>query len=189
MKTKIREYRKRHGMTLQSLAQKIGTTPQTVQRLETQNMTVSTDWLERFAAVFEVHPADLLERETATQIMHLGHIDKTGKIFPANIEQIENLQLSIKLNHAIAALLLEDIGSFAPNTLLIAEQIANDDQHHAQDKQCIVIQNEDQAHVGRVFITGDDELCVVPSDETAMSITLARPVRIAIIRLAIQTFE
>ena len=46
MQTRIREFRKLRGMTLKELADKIKTTPQTVQRLETANMTVSMEWLE-----------------------------------------------------------------------------------------------------------------------------------------------
>ena len=40
MQTRIRELRKRRGMTLQQVADIVRTTPQTVQRLETANMTV-----------------------------------------------------------------------------------------------------------------------------------------------------
>ena len=52
MKTRIREFRKERRWTLQDLARQVGTTAQTVQRLETANMTVSTDWLERFGEAF-----------------------------------------------------------------------------------------------------------------------------------------
>ena len=57
MSTRIREFRKLRGMTLQYLAQKVGTTAQTIQRLETGNMTVSLDWLRRIADVYGVPAA------------------------------------------------------------------------------------------------------------------------------------
>lgn len=60
MKTYIREFRKSRGMTLKQLADKINTTPQTVQRLETDNMTVSMAWLEKIAIALQVEPYKLL---------------------------------------------------------------------------------------------------------------------------------
>ena len=61
MTTRIREIRRRRGLTLQALAEKVGTTPQTIQRLETNNMTVSVDWLLRIADALNLSAADLLE--------------------------------------------------------------------------------------------------------------------------------
>jgi transcriptional regulator with XRE-family HTH domain len=58
--TRIWELRKLSGLTLKDLADAMGTTPQTVQRLETGSMTVSTDWLFRFAQVLRVQPSELI---------------------------------------------------------------------------------------------------------------------------------
>jgi transcriptional regulator with XRE-family HTH domain len=63
--TRIRELRKLSGLTLKDLADAIGTTPQTVQRLETGSMTVSTDWLFRFAQVLRVQPSELISDPNA----------------------------------------------------------------------------------------------------------------------------
>jgi len=60
MKNRIRNYRQRRGMTLKELADTVATTPQSVSRLETGNMTLSTEWLERFAEALQVHPVELL---------------------------------------------------------------------------------------------------------------------------------
>lgn len=65
MRTRIKEFRKASGLTLKQLADAMGTTPQTVQRLETDNMTVSTKWLERFAKALGVRPDELLEDPAA----------------------------------------------------------------------------------------------------------------------------
>ena len=68
MQTRLRELRKQRGMTLHQLAELIGTTPQTVQRLETATMRVSTDWLERFAKAFGVSPQDLIAGTSGKRI-------------------------------------------------------------------------------------------------------------------------
>lgn len=60
IQTHIRDYRKARGMTLAQLAARIGTTPQTISRLETGDMTVSVEWLHKIGAVLEVEPAKLL---------------------------------------------------------------------------------------------------------------------------------
>lgn len=59
-KTRIREVRKARGYTLKALAEAIGTTPQTIQRLETATMNVSMAWLTRIGAEFGLKPYELL---------------------------------------------------------------------------------------------------------------------------------
>lgn len=63
----IRAHRKRKGMTLKQLAEAIGTTPQTVQRVETENMTVSLVWLDKIAAALNI-PAHALLGSNAGRI-------------------------------------------------------------------------------------------------------------------------
>jgi transcriptional regulator with XRE-family HTH domain len=58
--TPIRKLRKERGFTLTDIATKVGTTPQTIQRLETGNMTVSVKWLEKIAKALDVSPSKLL---------------------------------------------------------------------------------------------------------------------------------
>lgn len=56
---RIRVLRKQRGMTLRQLAEKLGTTPQSVQRLESDTMTLSIDWLERICAALQIQPYEL----------------------------------------------------------------------------------------------------------------------------------
>jgi transcriptional regulator with XRE-family HTH domain len=65
IKTMIRETRKARGFTLKSLAHVAGTTPQTIQRLETGNMTVSLEWLHRLAKAMDIQPYELLPHPDA----------------------------------------------------------------------------------------------------------------------------
>lgn len=59
-KTRIRFLRKKKGMTLQEVAKLAGTSAQTIQRLETDKMTVSVDWLNRIAEALQVSPRSLI---------------------------------------------------------------------------------------------------------------------------------
>lgn len=58
---RIRMFRKHRGMTLKQLADAIGTTPQTVQRLEADTMTMSIHWIERFCTALQIKPYELFE--------------------------------------------------------------------------------------------------------------------------------
>jgi transcriptional regulator with XRE-family HTH domain len=60
IKTQIRAVRKARGMTLAQVAGHLGTTPQSVQRVETGNMTCSLEWLYAIADVFGIQPHLLL---------------------------------------------------------------------------------------------------------------------------------
>lgn len=59
-KTRIRELRKYNRLTLKELSEKLNTTPQTLQRLETDTMTVSINWLHRIAEALNVKCRDLI---------------------------------------------------------------------------------------------------------------------------------
>lgn len=59
----IRKSRKHRGLTLKQLADAIGTTPQTMQRLESANMTLSLDWLEAIARALGLEPWQLINAD------------------------------------------------------------------------------------------------------------------------------
>jgi transcriptional regulator with XRE-family HTH domain len=61
MRNKIRQFRKQRGLTLAGLGAAIGLTPQSVSRIETGKMRLSTGWMEQIAAALNVSPADLLD--------------------------------------------------------------------------------------------------------------------------------
>lgn len=56
---RIRALRKQRGLTLKQLAEMIGTTPQTAQRLEADTITLSVDWIERICAALQIKPYEL----------------------------------------------------------------------------------------------------------------------------------
>lgn len=58
---RIRIIRKTTGLTLEQLARLCDTTPQTMQRLEVGNMTLSIDWVETIAKALCVEPVQLFD--------------------------------------------------------------------------------------------------------------------------------
>lgn len=60
IQTQIRAVRKARGMTLAQVAAHLGTTPQSIQRIETGRMTVSLEWLYAIGDVLGIQPHLLL---------------------------------------------------------------------------------------------------------------------------------
>lgn len=56
---RLRALRKDRRFTLKDVAIRIGTSPQTVQRLETGGMTISLEWVDRFISALELQPEEL----------------------------------------------------------------------------------------------------------------------------------
>lgn len=169
MLTRIRELRKKHGLTQVELAQKIGTTAQTVQRLETANMTVSTDWLEKFAKVFDVRPADLLQREEEGRITFLGPIGMQS-LAPVTQTAPTYLDLSIPAQNPVAVRLEERIGPYDKRTILIGEKLQGEDRQKGQERDCIIITEDQKISVGRVIIQPNGKTNLIPHEQTTKPI-------------------
>lgn len=56
----IRSIREAQGLTLKELADLAGTTPQTIQRLELDKLSLSVKWLDRIAPHLGVAARDLI---------------------------------------------------------------------------------------------------------------------------------
>jgi transcriptional regulator with XRE-family HTH domain len=57
----LRAIRKERGLTLKQIANHMQTTAQTVQRLETANMTMSLEWLDEYCRILHIPPAELFD--------------------------------------------------------------------------------------------------------------------------------
>lgn len=68
MKNRLREFRKARGLTLEQVAEAVGTSHQQVQRLETGARRLTLEWLTRLAAAMEYEPADLIGRHKPEHI-------------------------------------------------------------------------------------------------------------------------
>ncbi|NJM33572.1 MAG: helix-turn-helix transcriptional regulator [Rhodomicrobium sp.] len=138
MQTRIREFRKLRGMTLKELAEKISTTPQTVQRLETANMTVSTDWLEKIARALLVEPADLLGARSSREIQLIGRIGEQGRVSRVQEGQTPVIHLEVPADNPVAARLDAKIGYFDAGSVLIANRFREEDIENAHGVDCLV---------------------------------------------------
>ncbi len=124
MKTRIREFRKERRWTLADLAKKIGTTAQTVQRLETSNMTVSTDWLERFGEAFNIDPVQLLISPERINPLILGDIAPDGRleVAPKGAAKPLGVDPGAIVRDAVCVRLGADFGAHVEGTILVCER-------------------------------------------------------------------
>jgi transcriptional regulator with XRE-family HTH domain len=154
MLTRIRELRKRRGLTLKDLALRIGTTPQTVQRLETANMTVSTDWLERISAALGVRPVDLLEDREERAMPLLGSVARHGRII-ADRTGAQDFELDLPATSAVAATMSVAIGPYAAGSIVVGDRQYASNMANAIGRDCLV-GLEDGSHLLRRLVAGFD---------------------------------
>ena len=145
MSTRIREFRKLRGMTLQTLAQQVGTTAQTIQRLETGNMTVSLDWLMRIADVFGMPAAALLVSDKTASVPILGDLNAAGVVTPLSPgEPAATLSLVISAPHPVAVHVGATIRSYvaersyAAGSWLIGGKAELDADSAMEPRDCLV---------------------------------------------------
>lgn len=69
--SRLRALRKNRGLTLQDVAKRCGTTPQTIQRLETASMTLSLAHLERLCQAMDIEAFQLLNNSTAERLLRV----------------------------------------------------------------------------------------------------------------------
>jgi transcriptional regulator with XRE-family HTH domain len=154
MLTRIRDLRKRRGLTLKELADRIGTTPQTVQRLETANMTVSTDWLERISDALGVRPVDLLEDREDRAIPLLGSVARYGRIVSDRLGT-QSFELDLPAASAVAASMSVAIGPYSAGSVVIGDRQYASNMANAVGRDCLV-GLEDGSNLLRRLVAGFD---------------------------------
>jgi transcriptional regulator with XRE-family HTH domain len=164
MQTRIREFRKLRGMTLKELADKIKTTPQTVQRLETANMTVSMDWLEKIARALLVEPADLIGPRSSREIRLIGRIGEQGRVNKVQTENGNLIHLDVPADNPIAARLDATVGYFQAGTILIANRFREEDLHNAHGVDCLVAVENGAVLLRRLIRGKNASWTLVPHD-------------------------
>jgi transcriptional regulator with XRE-family HTH domain len=163
MKNRIKQFRKLHGLTLKALGDRIGTTPQTIQRLETANMTVSTDWLEKIAAVFGVEPAALLTEQVGRTAPLLGTLGRNGVLRQAAIAaEGRHVSFDVPAEQPVAVELDEAVGPYPRGCTLIGNRLTGADMVNAIGRDAIVRLRGDTIVLRRVVRGSGDTFTLVP---------------------------
>jgi DNA-binding XRE family transcriptional regulator len=189
MTTSIREIRKQRGLTLQQLADQVGTTPQTIQRLETGSMSVSVDWLERIASALKLAPADLLLPTVRQWRLPLaGHLTGSGVVEAGSgstyglsdaagqaLPEPPSLTIDIPADNCVAVVVKAAHAHFETGTILIGRR-QDDTGPISQDCDCLVALDTGELVLLRVKQTAGGSLTLTAYDPLA---TGPPPIRVA----------
>ena len=162
MKNRIREYRKQRGWTIRDLAEQIGTSEATISRLETHQMSVSTDWLMRFATIFGVHPADLLEQNERPPIRYVGAVNSQGAF---DLVHQSHIDLPTPAPDSVAVRVAGDYPPFQAGDYLLGKQLSPNDYAEALGRYCFAPTHDGRLVIGRFAALGsptDGNALIVP---------------------------
>lgn len=163
MTTRIREIRKRRGMTLQALAERVGTTPQTIQRLETDNMTVSVEWLLRIAEALDLAAADLLDSPHQRRMLsYLGDLEMDGSVTVPADRLEPPLAVHVACDEPVAVKVKFSLGPFSDGTILVAEKLDRAQHNRADGRDCLVALRSGPVIFRRILVNGDGTKAFVP---------------------------
>lgn len=147
-------------MTLQELADKVGTTAQSVQRLETGKTKVNLDWLDRFAAALDVPMRDLLGKEGRGMVRLLGTMDDGGAILPP-LPGETAFDIAIPAREPVAVKLTETIGPYRQGSIVVADRCAPADLDRADGRSCLIALESGELLLRRVVVRSEQLVTLV----------------------------
>lgn len=160
MKNRIRQFRRQRGLTLRELAETVGTTPQTISRLETEVMTLSTEWLERLATALNVHPIELLEAPDRPDIPLMGVIGANGAL--TRSADVDNFAIDIRAERPVAVQMAQACGPYQPGEILIGNRFEGDDLENVLGRDCLCCTSDGRVLLRRVVRGNDKTYTLVP---------------------------
>jgi len=160
LKNLIRQARQLRGLTQAQLAERVGTTAATVSRLEKETMTVSTEWLSRFAVALDVHPADLLERPERHSTRLLGKVGRSGRV---SAGADEDVFVDFPSAEAVAIEIAAPQGPYAPGERLIGERLHGPSMVSGIGRDCIIGLPDGGVLLARLVGTGP-RFTLVPAE-------------------------
>ena len=85
---RLRQSRKRQGLTLLDVAKRCRTTQQTIQRLETGNMSIDMEWLELITGVLDISIAEIFNETLAQSHFQRAEFHASLAAFDIHIQQL-----------------------------------------------------------------------------------------------------
>ncbi|HEY4345464.1 MAG TPA: helix-turn-helix transcriptional regulator [Parvibaculum sp.] len=175
MRTRIRHYRRLRRLTQSDLAARIGTTAATVSRLETADMKVSMNWLQRFADVFNVQITDLIDEPKAQgRVPCLGEISRSGA-FSAIPSDESMVTLEAPARDPIALRIGENVGAYCAGDVVIADRMAPEHASRALGRDCFIEVDGEVSGFGRFVSSADGHYLLVPPEPGAQARSLPTP--------------
>lgn len=191
MLTRIRHFRRERGLTQTELAAQLGTTAATVSRLETADMTVSTDWLERIATVLGVDAMALIDTpqaEGAPGIACLGEVRRGGGVTAFTERKALMLTPAPSAREPVAFRMMERMGSYRAGDILIADRMPVETAVAALGHDCFAADGLGTLAFGRLVAAPPAAFLMVPPEAGAGAVSLTAPGWIAPVVTLIRRF-
>ena len=161
MKTRLRHFRTRRGLTQGELARRLGTTAATVSRLETADMTVSTDWLEKFASALDVPVSDLIPRPEDGEAELAGSLGADGHVSPPRPGET-SVKLDLDVRRPVVLRIAGAVGPYLAGDLIVGSRLGPEETRRAAGRDCIV-SSDGELRFGKAVSLDDEEaLLLVP---------------------------
>lgn len=175
IQSRIREIRKSKKMTLHEVAERTGTTAQTIGRLETGMRTLSLVWVQRIAEALEVDAADLLAMPDRGDIEVASAIGKNGKV---KSRSVETMALRLLAASPVALGITENLGAYRKGDVVICSRTDKMDIDAAisaaNGKDCLVETIEETRLFGRLIAQSKTAILVVPPEPGGETATLKK---------------
>ncbi len=154
MRNRIRHFRKQRGFTLAALGAAIGLTPQSVSRIETDKMRLSTGWMERIAAALNVSPLDLLDSGAPSGAELIGEISADGA---CAILDPQPFRMALPGPDSRVVRLAQSCGPYRAGEYLVCARLPESRRQTALGRDCLVELTDGARHLCRVVT-----LCAKP---------------------------
>jgi transcriptional regulator with XRE-family HTH domain len=162
VKTRIRHYRKQRGLTQTALALRLGTTAATVSRLETADMTISTDWLARIADALDVPAIDLIDAPATGPAALSAELRRGGRVAPS--PAVELPLSGIAARQPVTLKVMEDLGPYCAGDMLVAERMAAAEAASVLGCDCIAADADGHLGFGRLVAVEGDVCLLAPPE-------------------------
>lgn len=187
MKTRLRHFRTRRGLTQGDLARRLDTTAATISRLETADMTVSTDWLEKFASALDVAVSDLIATPEEGAAMLAGSLAPNGTVTPPPPGEV-SIALDVALRQPVALRIASALGPYQSGDLLIGSKHAEAEARQFTGRECI-LSAAGTVRFGKLLSIGDEEALLLVSLAGAKAERLEQIDWLAPVALMIRRFD
>lgn len=134
IQSRIREIRKKFGLTLQEVADRAGTTAQTIGRLETGMRTLSLKWVNRIAQALEVEPSELLALPEGGDVEVLAELAPKGAVRKG---KFGTLSLRLAVREPMALRFATSAGEFRKGDIIVCERQGAENISRAYGKLCL----------------------------------------------------
>ncbi len=182
--SRIREIRKKKGMTLQQVADLCKPTPttaQTIGRLETGARTLSVGWIDRIADALGVNAEELLATPGSGDVIIKGAVNKKGAVI--TLDGVLNMRQNFE---ALALRMDSNQAGYQKGDHIVCRCLKPTQYPDASGKDCLVEDINGQQTFGKLIYEGSDSYRVAPLGVDGIITDPLKPVMIALAELQVR---